>query len=109
MKKQQLKYIIKEELQKIIKEEPVFKGNTTIKTNIPSDVKNLDKAQSSSSQVKAKAKAINTTAELPGAFENWFKILGFQPLDGEEDGKYEISKSTIIQKIISSLKNLGYK
>jgi hypothetical protein len=110
MKKQQLKYIIKEELKKIIKEEPVFKGNTTTKTNIPSDVKNLDKAQSSSSQVKAKAKAINNIAELPGAFENWFKTLGFQPLDGEEDGKYKISKSQIITSITKVLVNkLGYK
>jgi len=109
MKTQQLKDIIREELQKIIKEEPVFKGNTTTKTNIPSDVKNLDKAQSSSSIVKSKAKVINTTAELSGAFENWFKTLGFQPSDGEEDGKYKISKSTIMQKIKQSLDNLGYK
>jgi len=33
MKKQQLKYIIREELQKIIKEEPVLKGDTNTLIN----------------------------------------------------------------------------
>jgi hypothetical protein len=98
---------IKKLIKEVLNEAPIFPSTT--QTNIPSDVKNLDKAQSSSSQVKAKAKVINTTTELSGAFENWFKTLGFQPSDGEEDGKYKISKSTIMQKIKDSLKNLGYK
>jgi hypothetical protein len=69
--------------------------------NIPSDVKNLNRVQTTATTVTNKAKAINNIAEFPGAFENWFKTLGFQP------GK--ISKSTIRTQVEKVLTNLGYK
>ena len=69
--------------------------------NVPSDVKALGKAQQSSSTVQTKAKAINSINEFPGAFESWFKTLGFQP------GK--ISKSAVRSAVEKVLTNLGYK
>jgi predicted ATPase len=70
-------------------------------TNTPADVKNLSKAQSTATTVQNRAKAINNIQEFPGAFENWFKTLGFQP------GK--ISKSAIRTQVEKVLTNLGYK
>jgi len=69
--------------------------------NTPSDVKALGKAQSTASTVQSKAKAINNIQEFPGAFENWFKTLGFQP------GK--ISKSAVRTEVEKILAKLGYK
>jgi hypothetical protein len=68
---------------------------------IPSDVAALGKAQSTASTVTSKSKAINNIQEFPGAFENWFKSLGFQP------GK--ISKSTVRSEVEKVLTKLGYK
>jgi hypothetical protein len=70
-------------------------------TNIPSDVKNLGTAQTKATTVANKAKMINNIQEFPGAFENWFGTLGFEP------GK--ISKSAIRSAVEKSLTNLGYK
>ena len=67
----------------------------------PSDVKALSKAQSTATTVQSKAKTINSINEFPGAFENWFKTLGFEP------GK--ISKSAIRSAVEKVLTNLGYK
>ena len=67
----------------------------------PSDVKALDKAQSTATSVQTKAKAINSIQEFPGAFENWFKTLGFEP------GK--ISKSVVRSEVEKVLTKLGYK
>jgi hypothetical protein len=39
--------------------------------------------------------------EFPGAFENWFKTLGFQP------GK--VSKTAVRSAVEKVLTNLGYK
>jgi hypothetical protein len=69
--------------------------------NIPSDVKNLGAAQTKATTVSNKAKMINNIQEFPGAFENWFGTLGFEP------GK--ISKSAIRSAVEKSLTNLGYK
>jgi hypothetical protein len=69
--------------------------------NIPSDVAALGKAQSSATTVASKSKAINNIQEFPGAFENWFTTLGFQP------GK--INKSTIRSEVEKVLTKLGYK
>jgi hypothetical protein len=69
--------------------------------NTPSDVKALGKAQQLSTSVQTKAKAINSIQEFPGAFENWFKTLGFQP------GK--ISKSAVRMEVEKVLTKLGYK
>jgi hypothetical protein len=69
--------------------------------NIPSDVKNLGTAQIKATTVANKAKMINNIQEFPGAFENWFNTLGFEP------GK--ISKSAIRSAVEKSLTNLGYK
>lgn len=69
--------------------------------NIPSDVKNLGAAQTKATTVQSKAKMINNIQEFPGAFENWFSTLGFEP------GK--ISKSAIRSAVEKSLTNLGYK
>lgn len=71
--------------------------------NAPSDVKALDKAQSSATTVASKAKAINNIQEFSGAFEQWFKTLGFQP------GKGGASKSAIRTAVEKILTNLGYK
>ncbi len=68
---------------------------------IPSDVAALSKAQSSASTVQNKAKTINNIQEFPGAFENWFKTLGFQP------GK--VSKSAVRAEVEKVLTKLGYK
>jgi hypothetical protein len=69
--------------------------------NAPSDVKALGKAQSTATTVTSKAKAINSIQEFPGAFENWFQTLGFQP------GK--ISKSAVRSEVEKILTKLGYK
>lgn len=69
--------------------------------NIPSDVAALGKAQSSASTVVSRSKAINSIQEFPGAFENWFKTLGFQP------GK--VSKGAVRSAVEKVLTNLGYK
>ena len=69
--------------------------------NAPSDVKALGNVQSKATSIQNKAKAINSINEFPGAFENWFKTLGFQP------GK--ISKSAIRTHVEKVLTNLGYK
>ena len=69
--------------------------------NIPSDVAALGKAQSSATTVASKSKAINSIQEFPGAFENWFKTLGFQP------GK--VSKNAVRSEIEKVLTKLGYK
>jgi hypothetical protein len=69
--------------------------------NIPSDVSALSKAQDVATTVQSKAKNINSIQEFPGAFENWFNTLGFEP------GK--ISKSAIRSAVEKSLTNLGYK
>jgi hypothetical protein len=70
-------------------------------TSAPVDVKALDKAQQSSTTVTSKAKAINNIQEFPGAFESWFKSLGFQP------GK--ISKGAVRAEVEKVLAKLGYK
>jgi hypothetical protein len=69
--------------------------------NAPADVKALGKAQAASTTVQSKAKAINSINEFPGAFENWFKTLGFEP------GK--VSKSAVRSAVEKVLTNLGYK
>ncbi len=69
--------------------------------NAPADVKALGKAQTTATTVQSKAKAINNINEFPGAFENWFKTLGFQP------GK--VSKSAVRSAVEKVLTNLGYK
>jgi polyisoprenoid-binding protein YceI len=69
--------------------------------NAPSDVKALGKAQTTATTVSSKAKAINSINEFSGAFENWFKTLGFQP------GK--VSKSAVRSAVEKILTNLGYK
>jgi len=70
-------------------------------TNAPADVKALGQAQSTATTVSSKAKAINSIQEFPGAFENWFKTLGFQP------GK--ISKNAVRTEVEKVLTKLGYK
>lgn len=69
--------------------------------NAPADVKALGKAQQSASSVQSKAKTIDNINEFPGAFENWFKTLGFQP------GK--VSKSAVRTAVEKVLTDLGYK
>jgi len=69
--------------------------------NIPSDVAALGKAQTTATTVTNKAKTINNIQEFPGAFEGWFKTLGFQP------GK--ISKSAVRMEVEKVLTKLGYK
>ena len=69
--------------------------------SIPSDVKNLGAAQTKATTVQNKAKMINNITEFPGAFENWFNTLGFEP------GK--VSKSSIRTQVDKVLTNLGYK
>lgn len=83
----------KSELEKLIKE--------AINANMPSDVKALAGAQKVATSVSSKAKNINSIQEFPGAFENWFVTLGFQP------GK--ISKSAVRSEVEKILTKLGYK
>jgi len=90
--KDAIKDRIKEYVTKQLKKEDV---------NQPSDVKNLNKAQSTSTALTSKAKSINSINEFPGAFENWFKTLGFQP------GK--VNKTAIKTHVDKVLTNLGYK
>jgi hypothetical protein len=87
MTKLELRQIIREAIREAI--------------NVPSDVKALGQAQSTSTSVISRAKAINNIQEFPGAFENWFKTLGLQP------GK--ISKSAIRMEVEKVLTKLGYK
>jgi hypothetical protein len=83
-----------------IKREQTDITDTAVK-NIPVDVKNLDKAQQLATTVQGRAKAINSIPEFSGAFQNWFKSLGFQP------GK--VSKSAIRSEVEKVLTSLGYK
>jgi len=69
--------------------------------NTPADVTNLNKAQAAATTAQSRAKNINTVQEFPGAFENWFKSLGYQP------GK--ISKGLIRSEVEKVLAKLGYK
>ena len=69
--------------------------------NIPTDVANLAKAQSAATGIASRAKNINTPQEFPGAFEAWFKTLGYKP------GK--ISKGVIRSEVEKVLTALGYK
>jgi hypothetical protein len=69
--------------------------------NIPSDVSALSKAQDVATTVQSRAKNINSIQEFPGAFENWFNTLGFEP------GK--VSKSAVRSAVEKVLTNLGYK
>lgn len=78
-----------------------LKSIKEVTPNAPADVAALGKAQSTASTVASKAKAINSINEFPGAFENWFKTLGFQP------GK--VSKSAVRSAVEKVLTNLGYK
>ena len=78
-----------------------LKGSIKELANIPSDVKNLGVAQTKATTVQNKAKMINNITEFPGAFENWFNTLGFEP------GK--VRKSAIRSAVEKSLTNLGYK
>ena len=71
--------------------------------NTPADVKALGKAQSTATTVQTKAKAINNMQEFPGAFETWFKTLGFEP------GKAGANKATIRNHVEKILTKLGYK
>jgi hypothetical protein len=77
--------------------------STPAPVNAPSDVKALGKAQSTATTVQTKAKAINNINEFPGAFENWFKALGFEP------GKGGANKSAIRSHVEKVLTKLGYK
>ena len=83
----------KSEIEKLIRE--------AINANMPSDVKALAGAQKVATTVQNKAKAINSIQEFPGAFENWFSTLGFEP------GK--VSKSAIRSQVEAVLTKLGYK
>ena len=83
----------KSEIEKLIRE--------VIVQNMPSDVKALAGAQKVATSVQNKAKNINSIQEFPGAFENWFITLGFQP------GK--ISKSAVRMEVEKVLTKLGYK
>ena len=69
--------------------------------NMPSDVKNLNRVQTTATTVTNKAKAMNNKTEFPGAFENWFKTLGYKPNN--------INKQFIKTEIEKILTNLGYK
>jgi len=95
---QSIVYQIVDELGKNLNEDAT---SAPAPVNAPADVKALGKAQTSASTVTSKAKAINSIQEFPGAFENWFKTLGFQP------GK--ISKSTVRTEVEKVLTKLGYK
>lgn len=79
----------------------IFKEEEDVKKSVPSDVANLEKAQSTSTALLARQKSINSIAEFPGAFETWFKTLGYEP------GK--ITKGTAIRDVNAVLTKLGYK
>ena len=67
----------------------------------PTDVANLAKAQGAATGVASRAKNINTPQEFPGAFEAWFKTLGYEP------GK--IGKGAVRASVDKVLTNLGFK
>ena len=69
--------------------------------NIPSDVAALGKSQAAATTVTNKAKTINNINEFPGAFEVWFKTLGFVHC--------KISKSAVRMEVEKVLTKLGYK
>jgi hypothetical protein len=65
------------------------------------DVKALQQAKKSATGVTSREKNIDTAAEFPQAFHDWFVGLGFQP------GK--ISKSVLRAAVEKVLTDLGYK
>jgi hypothetical protein len=92
MKKSQLISIIAEQLNNLNEKELAA---------VPTDVANLAKAQGSATGVASRAKNINTPQEFPGAFEAWFKTLGYEP------GK--IGKGVVRASVDKVLTDLGFK
>ena len=90
-----------QQLAGLIVESEVKEETTSEVVNTPADVKALAGAQKVATSVQNKAKNINSIQEFPGAFESWFKTLGFEP------GK--ISKSTVRSEVEKVLTKLGYK
>jgi hypothetical protein len=72
-------------------------------TSVPSDVKNLAKAQQSASTVKGRAKNIDKITEFEGAFEAWFDTLGL------EAGKGGATKMAIKNTVDRVLTKKGFK
>lgn len=90
-----------QQLAGLIVESKVKEETVSELINTPADVKALAGAQKTATTVQNKAKAINSIQEFPGAFENWFITLGFQP------GK--VQKSQIRSAVEATLTKLGYK
>lgn len=87
MNKSQLQSLIREVVEEAV--------------NVPSDVAALNRAQATATTVTNKSKNINSVQEFSGAFEAWFKTLGFEP------GK--INKSVVRNEVEKILTKLGYK
>ena len=87
MNKKQLQSLIREVVEEAV--------------NVPSDVAALNRAQSTATTVTSRSKNINSVQEFSGAFEAWFKTLGFEP------GK--ISRSIVRSEVEKVLTKLGYK
>lgn len=87
MNKKQLQSLIREVVEEAV--------------NVPSDVAALNRAQSTATTVTSRSKNINSVQEFSGAFESWFKTLGFEP------GK--ISRSIVRSEVEKVLTKLGYK
>lgn len=92
MKKSQLVSIISEQLKNLKEAEAPA---------TPTDVANLAKAQGAATGVASRAKNINTPQEFPGAFEAWFKTLGYEP------GK--IGRGAVRASVDKVLTDLGFK
>jgi hypothetical protein len=88
------KKITLNELRNLVKQ--IIKEETTA----PADVKNYQSTQDKSNVLLSKSKNIDTLNEFSGAFEAWFKSLGFEP------GK--IQKHFIKTKVDEVLTKLGY-
>ena len=71
--------------------------------NQPGDVKVLQKAQATATQVNKASQRINTTTEFSGAFKNWFNGLGYKP------DQNVVNINRVLQLVKKSLQELGYK
>jgi len=103
----------KSELRKLIKEAiaaPAATGAVPGATApVSSDVKQLQKARTSSTTISNANKRINNVAELQQAFKGWITTLGIQSGAGTEQGKTKVPYGTLIATINKALKELSWK
>jgi arsenate reductase-like glutaredoxin family protein len=100
MKKELLKKIIKEEINKLKQEATLPANQPAVKQTAAT--KQYATATKTATAIGAKANQLKSINDLPGAFETWFSSLGLKDQSG-------ISQSIILSKIKDTLIKMGIK